>query len=83
MVIQQYLFETLPSLPPAPIMQAAELAAKRIHGMEVRIEKLTNQGASSPDFAVVIVPSVHHVAIDDTAELEMRPLCLSVVMLAR
>ena len=40
----QYLFETLDSLPPpAPTMQAAELATKRVHGMEVRIEKLTKQ----------------------------------------
>ena len=37
-------FETLDSLPPpAPTMQAAELATKRVHGMEVRIEKLTKQ----------------------------------------
>jgi hypothetical protein len=34
-------------------------------------------GASSSDFAVVIVPSDHHVAIDGRAELEMRPLSLS------
>jgi hypothetical protein len=32
-----------PPPPPAPTMQAAELATKRVHGMEVRIEKLTKQ----------------------------------------
>ena len=76
----QYLFETLDSLPPPPPRShhagcRAGYQKGPWDGSQNREADQT--GASSSDFAVVIVPSDHHVAIDGRAELEMRPLSLS------